>query len=149
MTNAKTEFSKGISYIKREIQDLEQDIAFGKEYMDKIRKQYGMFSEETTRRTNKIIKEISEWEHELLMAHKALKHFMDEYSYSKSEVDAIEPATDEELAQDYEKDLKTTDYDTKEFKGSYTEQMHDEIMDRVHDKNLQEDLHNFEVWQTA
>jgi hypothetical protein len=101
----KDEVRKGISYTKREIVDLEELIAECDEAI-------GYMSETTftrhrnAHRINKVIEQKKSAQQELSLQKLSLKNYAEFYGLKKSDVEAVAPATDEQLEKDWQADLR-------------------------------------------
>ena len=101
----KDEVRKGISYTKREIKDLEELILECDEAIKYMSETY-CTKVSNAKRISKIQDEKHKAQRELYAQKLSLKNYAEYYGLKKHEIEAVEPATDEELASDWDKDLK-------------------------------------------
>lgn len=101
----KDEVRKGISYTKREIQDL-------KELIEECKEAIGYMSETfytkvaNAKRIAQVQDEMLQAQKELQLQQMSLKNYAEQYGLKKSDIDEVQPATDEQLELDWQQDLK-------------------------------------------
>lgn len=149
MASTKEIFSKGLNYILREIKDGEEMYETGMTYLKLVE---GKLS--TTQRAaaqkhiEKIRLDLAKIKEQIRRSKADYNYYVKEYGYTEDELNNkaknqkfhIHPATDEELQADYERDMKECEYDKKQAKGNYTELDHNNLIDRVNEFNMANDL---------
>lgn len=106
--NVKEEVRKGISYTKFEMAQLVEQINECKECIGYMSETSAM-AQRNRYRISKIRHEIQVAKDELSFLKRDLKRYAEYWGFSKADVEAVRPATQEELDRDYEKDLKEAD----------------------------------------
>ena len=157
MTTAKEEFNKTISYIKRDIQDTEQDIKNVESalnfYMSQSvvrRVKFDKTVREVVRRVKfdktvrEYTRELDIYRNRLARYKRELKDFREYVNYSKSDVERIAPATDKELEIDLMKDK--ADLKRKQTL-EYGEKESAELWAKVREQNRLRELEEDKAWQ--
>ena len=141
MGSSKQLFASGMNYILRDIQDVQEDI---NEHEEAI-----MWMSKSIQKQPLIIRKIETLKHEiiklksqLIRYQKELNMYKEKFSYTDEDFIKynIHPATDAEIEQDYLNDLKELEYDKIQRKGNYTWHDHCQIIDKVNEMNMAEDI---------
>lgn len=141
MTSSKELFASGLNYILRDIKDTAIMIKECKECLNYLKA--------TTAKKPVVLRRIARIESDLIKLKKQLKKYKAEFkmykekfSYTNDDLKKfnIHPATDDEIEQDYIKDMKEVEFDKQQKKGGYTWQDHCKLIDKVNELNKIEDL---------
>lgn len=144
MTSSKELFHKGLCYIQRDIEDVEEALTYLADTISKL-----CNTATSTAQQSRLAK-LNRYKSKLqtaLARHKAeLAYYIDYFSYTSEELYGanakypLRACTDEELEQDYLQDLQEVGYDTQQGKRKYTKQDHDEVLRKVNEFNKANDL---------
>lgn len=144
MTTAKEEFNKTISYIKRDIQDTEQDIKNIEHALSFYNSRSVMRRVQQQKIIREYARELDIYRNKLAVYKRELKDFREYINYSKAEVERIAPATDQEL----ELDLKRDKADLKRKQTlEYGEKESQALWAKVKEQNRLRELEEDKAWQ--
>ena len=144
MTTAKEEFNKTISYIKRDIQDTEQDIKNVESALNFYMGQSVVRRVKFDKTVREYTRELDIYRNRLARYKRELKDFREYINYSKSDVERIAPATDKELEIDLMKDK--ADLKRKQTL-EYGEKESAELWAKVREQNRLRELEEDKAWQ--
>lgn len=127
MASVKQHFSKGIGYIKYEIQRLQEQKAELQEFIGYL-----------VNNNKKVVRirlcrakaDIERIDSDLYELRQELLFYKDYFRYKQAELDEIMPATAESIEKDWEQILKERDDDT------WTQADHDALMQRVRELDI-------------
>ena len=127
MASVKEHFSKGIGYIKYEIESLRSQRA---ELMEFINYHKEVNNYIAKIRVSKAQCDIESIDMDIYELKQQLKFYKEYFNYTEEELDAIKPATTESIKADWKR-IKKESMDT-----SWTQADHDALMQRVHDLDV-------------
>lgn len=143
MTSTKELFASGINYILRDIQDNEDMFTTGTEYLERVQAKLSTYNREKhIRQINKIKNDLSKIKENIKKHKRELKYYLNYFGYTEEDFKKynLHPATDEEIENDYQNDLKELGYDENRGKGKYTQYDHEMLVQRVNDFNRANNL---------
>lgn len=127
MSGTKQEYLKIVSYIKRDIEDVETELAEYMEALGYIGKLPLHIKVRLQARVNNYNTEVSKLRNKLSKFKRELKDFIKDTSLKADEVAKVRPATDEELETDYARDMAELNKPTA-WERKYNEGQHLEIL---------------------
>ena len=149
MASTKEIFSKGLNYILREIKDQKEMYETGLQYLKIVEQRITVNNRlNANKHISKIKTDLQVIKEQIRRSEKDFKYYVEHYGYTEDEINNraknqkynIHPATDEELQADYDNDLKELEFDKVAKRGSYTEEDHKTLIDKVNNFNIVNEL---------
>jgi chromosome segregation ATPase len=143
MTSTKELFASGINYILRDIKDNTELFESGTEYLERVQAKLSVNNKaKHQRQIAKIKNDLSKIKENIKKHKRELKHYVAYFGYTEEDFKRLNlhPATDEEIEQDYQNDLKEIGYDKEMGRGKYTQYEHECLVQRVNAFNKANDL---------
>lgn len=143
MTSTKELFASGINYILRDIKDNTELFESGTEYLERVQAKLSVNNKaKHQRQIAKIKNDLSKIKENIKKHKRELKHYVEYFGYTEEDFKRLNlhPATDEEIEQDYQNDLKEIGFDKEKGRGKYTQYEHECLVQRVNAFNKENDL---------
>ena len=123
--------------------DNEEMYQTGTEYLERVQAKLSTYNKaKHERQVNKIKNDLSKIKENIKKHTKELKYYVEYFGYTEEDFKRLNlhPATDEEIEQDYQNDLKEIGFDKEMGRGKYTQYEHECLVQRVNEFNKANDL---------